>query len=149
MRYVTALRALSGDRRRTVLAATLMLLPVRVALRFRSIAAVQRACRRVGPHVLRRPAADPALSIPWGVTTAARHMPGARHCLTKAVVATALLEASGVPATLRLGVRRDDDGVVRGHAWVDGPSGTLMDAGEDPLSFSPLFGLEEAIRDER
>jgi Transglutaminase-like superfamily len=83
--------------------------------------------------------------IRWAVTTAGRHVPGGRHCLAKAIVAKALFDAHEVPVQLRFGVRRDQDGVLRGHAWLGDDNGLVMDAGEDPVSFVPMANLQEAI----
>jgi transglutaminase superfamily protein len=145
MSEVRALLALPPARRRALVVAATMLLPVRAGVRYGSIGRVQRSSRRVAGWLLRRPPRDPIRTIPWAVTTAARHVPGARHCLTKAIVARALLEAAGLTVWLRVGVRRDEHGVLRGHAWLEGPDGVLMDAGEDPFTFVPLDELQEAI----
>ena len=146
MSDVRALFALPPARRRSVLAAAALLLPVRAIVRFGSIKGAQRWSRLAAGWLVRPPMPDAAHTIPWAVTTAARNLPWARHCLTKAIVARSLLDAVGVPATLRVGVRRDPDGSLRGHAWLDGADGVLMDAGEDPFTFVPLSRLEEAIR---
>jgi hypothetical protein len=131
--------------RRSLLIAAVLLAPTRVALRLGRVASVKRAVGRAAGMIVRRPSADAVRRIPWAVTTAGRHVPGGRHCLAKAIVAKALLDAEGVPVRLRVGVRRDEDGVLRGHAWLDGEHGLVMDAGEDPVSFVPLPALQEAI----
>jgi transglutaminase superfamily protein len=146
MRQIRATLALPPARRRVLFAAAALLLPVRVGIRYGSIRRVQRRSVRVAGWLLPPAPQDPERTIPWAVTTAARHVPGARHCLTKAIVGRSLLEAAGVPVSLRVGVRRDDDGAIRGHAWLDGPDGVVMDAGEDPFTFVPLHELGEAMR---
>jgi len=145
MNGVRAFLALPPARKRVLLAAAALLVPVRIGVRYGSIGRIQRRSRIVAGWLVRRPPEDPGRTIPWAVTTAARHVPGARHCLTKAIVARSMLEAAGISTGLRVGVRRDGNGVLRGHAWLDGPDGVLMDAGEDPFTFVQLPALEEAL----
>lgn len=80
---------------------------------------------------------------------ASRHVPGGRHCLTKAMVARALLEAAAYPVELRAGVRRRPDGSLIGHAWLEREGQVVMDAGEDPASFKPFSALGETIDESR
>ena len=126
-----------------------LLLLTRVLLRLLPVVSVKRWLHRLGRIVPHKPVdeAEALRSIPRAVTTASRHVPGGRHCLTKALVASALLDAAGAPAELRAGIRRDPGGVLLGHAWLERGGRVVMDAGEDPRSFAPLEGLEEAIDD--
>ena len=149
MRYVHRLRALSAADRKAVLVASVLLPVTRVSLRFLPMSSVRRALGRTAPlFAARAGAGDAVQRIPWAVTTASRHVPGGRHCLTKALVAKALLDAEGMTVRLRVGVKRGTDGVLQGHAWLERDGTIVMDAGEDPASFVPLSALQEAI-DER
>jgi hypothetical protein len=143
---IRALRALNSTDRKTVLVAGSMLALTRVALQCLRVTSVSRSLRRTASLFVRRKGDDDALRrIPWPVTTAGRHVPGGRHCLTKALVAKALLDAEGIPVRLRVGVRRGADGALQGHAWLERDGSVVMEAGEDPASFLPLSALQEAI----
>lgn len=147
-RAVTRFRALPGPERRALLLSAPLLMLTRVLLRLFPVVSVKRWLHRLA-QMARDPMdeAEALRSIPRAVTTASRHVPGGRHCLTKALVAWALLEAAGAPAELKAGLRRDPGGVLLGHAWLEREGQVVMDAGEDPGSFAPLVGLEEAIDD--
>src|SRR6266699_5072493 len=146
MKFLRTMRALSPSNRKSLLVATLFLPPTRVGLRFFPVGSVKQALGRAAPLLVRPTNANDAVRrVPWAVTTAGRHVPGGRHCLAKALVAKSLLDAEGVPVRLHVGVRRERNGALRGHAWLDSDDGLVMDAGEDPDSFFPLSALEEAI----
>ncbi len=146
MGYIRTLRALSATDRRAVLLAIVLLPLTRVSLRFLPVSSVKKALGDAASLLVNRTRTGDALRrVPWAVTTAGRHVPGGRHCLTKALVAKALLDAQGVPVRLRVGIRRGPDGTLQGHAWLDRDGSLVMDAGEDPASFLPLSALQEAI----
>ena len=44
--------------------------------------------------------------------------PRQRRCLAQAIALQSLLSRRGIPAEVRIGVRRDGSG-IRGHAWVE------------------------------
>jgi hypothetical protein len=54
----------------------------------------------------------------WAVDAASRLVPGPA-CLSRALAAQALLERRGHRAELRIGFRREPDGRLAGHAWVE------------------------------
>ncbi|HEV2388546.1 MAG TPA: lasso peptide biosynthesis B2 protein [Candidatus Acidoferrales bacterium] len=61
------------------------------------------------------------------VAIAARYAGGA--CLAQALVSVWLLERRGIPADLRIGVRKSDRG-LEAHAWVE-LLGTVLNDGQD------------------
>jgi hypothetical protein len=59
-----------------------------------------------------------AQRIGWVVRTAAAHTPWRSDCYPQALAARFLLRAARVPHTVTFGVRRDDAGELKAHAWV-------------------------------
>ncbi len=57
------------------------------------------------------------------------------NCLTNAYIAWSMMEARGIDASLRVGVR-NAIGVVEAHAWVDVDGATVYDPGAQSPSFS-------------
>ncbi len=47
-----------------------------------------------------------------------RHLIWARKCLAESVAAKRMLDRRGIPATLYLGVAKDDKGKMTAHAWL-------------------------------
>jgi hypothetical protein len=124
---------LGPARQRLLIATWTLLLTIRLALRpvpqarLRSLLA--RAARRRArvPHSVEE--------IRWAVEMAAPKVPRA-SCLTQALATELLLERSGHPADVRLGVRRDG-GAVRAHAWVV-TGGQVVVGGEGSERYAPL-----------
>ncbi len=80
------------------------------------------------PHTLNR--------VTWAVTTVASRVPRAT-CLTQALAATLLLVRHGHAATLRVGVAKNDDGILCAHAWLESAGQAIL--GEPaPGAFVPF-----------
>src|SRR5262245_22144954 len=56
--------------------------------------------------------------ITWAMYHAQRIIPSAT-CLPQAIAAEALLTRGGLPADLRIGVKKTSDGKLAAHAWVE------------------------------
>ena len=56
-------------------------------------------------------------------------------CLTQALAASVLLARHGHPATLRVGVAKNEDGTLRAHAWLESGGRTLL-GGPDSDAFA-------------
>lgn len=69
--------------------------------------------------------------IVWAVRTANRRVPGTT-CLVRAMTTQVLLRRRGIPASLRIGVAKDDVGGFRAHAWLES-GGRVLIGGSDPL----------------
>ena len=68
-----------------------------------------------------RRATNPTLTrdqVGWAMRHAQRVVPQAT-CLPQALAAEALLTRGGLPADLRIGVRKDAGGKLLAHAWVE------------------------------
>jgi hypothetical protein len=100
----------------------------------------------VGRLVPREPgrSEDPfrADRVARAVARASRVVPGAR-CLTQALAAQVLLERSGLPTRLHIGVVGDPGQTVRGHAWVESQGVIVIGAGVSG-QWSPLLVVEGA-----
>ena len=55
--------------------------------------------------------------VAWAVTVASRRLPKV-GCFAQAVAAQTLLCRTGQPAQLRIGLIKNEDGQLQGHAWV-------------------------------
>jgi hypothetical protein len=95
-------------------------------LRCRSLPTLVRWCRSFPSAPPRLPAQDrdPA-RVAWLVTLAARIGPLRTTCLTQGLALLWLLERHGLPASLQIGVARDQ-GQLGAHAWVVHGGRTLL-----------------------
>lgn len=119
-------RMSAADRR--LLAAALLTVPlVRLALWtvpfrlvHRSVAALTRRYQGRAPRAGTSPQ-----RITWAISTVAARVPRAT-CLTQALAGTLLLVRNGHPATLRVGVAKDEAGRLRAHAWLESGGVTIL-----------------------
>ncbi|MFQ5678754.1 MAG: lasso peptide biosynthesis B2 protein [Gemmatimonadota bacterium] len=113
----------------------LALLPFRTVLRAverRTERATRRAARRTSPRWR-------AEEIVRAVERVTRRLVRRNPCLPQALVGIILLRRAGVPASLRIGVAKDDaPSSLRAHAWVES-DGRILIGDEVPLSdYTPL-----------
>lgn len=154
-------RALPGSERRLVLELFFLLPAVAVAIRLFGI-------RRVCAFLL-RPSAPPVAAPATGddartrtgedartrtrtgedacptriahlVDAAARRIPGRPACLTRSVTLCCLLRRRGLPATLRVGVRKSE-GRLEAHAWVELDGVVVNDRDDVARQFPPFERL--------
>lgn len=83
--------------------------------------------------------------VTWAVSVASRHIPVTGACLPRALAAHILLTRFGLPADLRIGVRRNKDGTFQAHAWVESLNGVLICDLENLAQFTPLPHLDQKI----
>lgn len=62
--------------------------------------------------------------VVWAVTLSSRYMSIA-NCLTRALATQVLLSQHGQPAHLCIGIAKDNEGKLIGHAWVNS-QGTIV-----------------------
>jgi hypothetical protein len=96
---------------------------IRIALRMLPFGWIQDSI--VGKPRSRSYAADEPPRIIWAVTTSARYVKGAR-CLCKAFAAHWLMRSAGTPSEMKIGLARDEDGQIKGHAWLEADGATLF-----------------------
>jgi hypothetical protein len=78
--------------------------------------------------------------IVWAVRVVARRIPQAT-CLTRALAARWLLAGAGHPATLHYGWRRDEQGRLHAHAWLESGARVLLGDDEDLGRYHPFTPL--------
>lgn len=74
--------------------------------------------------------------VGWAVRAAAARLPWHSTCLVQAMAAALLLRRRSVPATLSLGVARDQEAQLSAHAWLS--CGDLVLTGEHAGEFQEL-----------
>ena len=139
---VRKLQRLPSPKRRLLVAATLLMLAMKLALTllpYRKLSGlIDRLGRAVSP-LGHTPAASPE-RIAWAVARASCFVPKAT-CLTQALAAKVLLERSGHPAQVRVGFGRSEDARLVGHAWVES-DGQVVLGGFDLSRYAPLLSRD-------
>ena len=113
------LRAFAGlgpADRALVAEAAILLLAVRLVLHRMSFPALRERLDRLAARPSRGGPVS-AEQVAFAVEATAPAIPRA-SCLTQALVADVQLRRRGLPSEIRLGVRRDDAGRLRAHAWA-------------------------------
>lgn len=82
--------------------------------------------------------------ITWAVSVGSLYIPGAT-CLTQALTAYVLFARRGYPAQLRIGVAKDERGLLEAHAWVENEGKIVIGGGSD-LSRYSLLPTQEVER---
>jgi hypothetical protein len=129
----------SAAERRLLLAAWVWLLLILASLHTRGLDRTRRRLARARRVTARSATFEPGL-IAAAVESAARWVPGA-HCLPQALAAQRLLARQGTPASLRVGVRRNEDGAFGAHAWLE-HEGQVVFGEARPEAFTPLSDFE-------
>ena len=137
-------RRLPAEERAVFLAASTLLPAVRVGLRTLGLRRVQVVLSgRMRPGWLAEPdvAVYRARRLARLVRVAAQYVGGT--CLARSVVLACLLERQGVPAQLRIGVRKGENG-FEAHAWVEA-AGMSLDEGQDVGERCAAFDRDFAL----
>jgi hypothetical protein len=74
------------------------------------------------------------------VAAAARNLPWRMYCLEQSLVVWWLLRRRGIPATLRMGGRKEGER-FEAHAWVELEGANLSDSDTEYIHFIPFEGL--------
>jgi len=134
---IRRLVSLEGRHRRQLTCAFVWLVAARLTLRTArgSLADRQRPLDRFArwlPHLASCPPSEAA----WAITAVARRLPGTR-CLPWSLALRGLLAQAGIPAELRLGVRRCEPDGITAHAWIESGARSWS-WGSDVADFSVL-----------
>jgi len=135
--------ALPAPERRVLLAATLLLPTVRLALSILPFRTMRRLVTRLARARSDAPLASPPspARVGWAVRTAGRYVPGGGNCLAQALTAHVLLRRLGHPSRLRLGVARGAARPFEAHAWIE--SGAAVPVGATGMTlYTPLPAFE-------
>ncbi|MEA2684638.1 MAG: hypothetical protein QOK05_2966 [Chloroflexota bacterium] len=119
--------------------AVVLLLLTRVSLWVRPFAAVRTALDRYGRRQ-GRVGQVPVHAVVWAVNAGSAVVPGST-CLTRALVAQALLRNVGHDSQLRLGVASDVSRGFEAHAWLEDGAGILIGA-ESAAGFTVLPDID-------
>ena len=111
--------------------AALAVLPFRLVVR-----GVAAAAARGAPRSRQE---LPPERMAWAVEGVARRVPGAR-CLAMVLAGKVLFARHARPATVRLGIRREESAVTA-HAWLESDGRTIL-GGPIPPSFTTLPPME-------
>ena len=82
----------------------------------------------------------------WAINAVGRRILDDKPCLPQALVAQWLLRRRGYPATLRIGVTRDEAGQLLAHAWVESEGVILIGGRFSPELYTPLRGMKEHLQ---
>jgi hypothetical protein len=100
-----------------------------------AVALIDALARALTPAPRDRPPRS-ARDLAATVEHACRLLPGASTCLPDAFAGCALLRREGLPAEVRIGVRREPGGGLRAHAWVEVDGDAVLGAsGEEYWPF--------------
>jgi hypothetical protein len=72
------------------------------------------------------------------VAVACRRHPLRSNCLPRTIVLWSLLRRRGIDADVRIGVRRDTEGAVKAHAWLEWNGEVLNDAADVATQYPPF-----------
>jgi hypothetical protein len=136
MRAWRSWRALSATERRLLIVAGVAVTLARLGLWLLPFRLLLQCAERI-PARLTGVTAEQAA---WAVSVPSSIVPRAT-CLTQALAALALLHLYGHPATIHIGVRRDEHAQLNAHAWVE--------SGDAVVVGGPHTELAEFVRLER
>lgn len=144
MRRIFKFLRLPADDRKILVKAAALLCAVRIGLwilPFHTLRDLLRK-RRHSPTTTNLTDSAMVQKITRGVQVTSRYVPAAT-CLAKALVTVALLEEAGLPACLRIGVARSEEGKLEAHAWVES-NGLVIIGGShvDLARFTVLHAVE-------
>jgi hypothetical protein len=143
MRRLTKFLCLSRRKRCLILQSTVLLFLVRTGLGLLPLVVITGLLKRVLDRTAAHQSEAEPMSAPDVVDAlvkASRCVPFST-CLTRSVVAQALLRRHGHAPRLYIGVRKDTDGTLKAHAWLEN-QGTVVLGGSEPGHFKALLMLE-------
>jgi hypothetical protein len=91
---------------------------------------------------------DPAYlqQVVWAINKAGRTLLGPNTCLPQALAAHFLLKRQGFPARMVIGVRKDESGDFKAHAWVENDGIVVIGGNHLELeSYTTLPNLEDVL----
>lgn len=148
-RKARAAIALPGRERGLLIRAAAWLLLVDLGLRTLGFARLRRLLGRLetGPRT-GAPAGDAARGeaedLAHWVAVAGRHHLYPMRCLSRALALGALLARRGIPARVRIGVRKKGD-AVSAHAWVEHGGRPLAESGDVDRRYAPFAVSEPGL----
>ena len=147
MRRLPRFLNLAAAEQRLLLRAVPLVAAVRLCLWFFPFRTLYRRWSSALPRLARpgRRGGPSPERIVWLVAVASRCVPGA-HCLARAVAAQLLLARAGHLAEMRIGVRKQGDG-LDAHAWLEYHGAPLRESDAQIESFVPFDAAITSPRD--
>lgn len=88
--------------------------------------------------------------IIWAVNRAGYYLLGRDSCLRQALTGQFFFNQAGVPATLRIGVKKQSDGSLLAHAWIEKDGQILIGGSDERINrFQQFHDLDQAISQEQ
>jgi Transglutaminase-like superfamily len=147
MRRLRRFLSLSASDRRLLVEAALCLGAIRIGLWLLSFPTLWWLLDRArGPSVMAPSRLSPD-RITWALNMTSPLVLGVRPCLARALAAQLLLVRRGLPARLRVGVAKGDQGQVQAHAWME-TDGKIVTGGSQRQveRYTPLLALDAHTR---
>lgn len=119
----------------------LAVISVRLALSLFKFQTVRRTLKSIFPFNDKESLKVPIEKIIWAVDVVSNRLLPSGPCLTKALVAQALLARQGYDTTLRIGVQRDAKKLTA-HAWLEHEQNIVIGHIHNLNAFTPLPPLE-------
>jgi hypothetical protein len=139
MKRLLKFTRLSSTDRLLLIKATVLLTLVRLALWVLPFPTLLELLNRRPPAVRAEVESSPK-RIAWAVAKAGRYVPKAT-CLAEAATAQLLFQAGGLPASLRIGVTRGEQGELKAHAWLEHHGEIVLGRSEE--AYTPLQARPE------
>jgi hypothetical protein len=143
MKRLLKFMRLSTTDRKILLKSVALLWMVRLGLWVLPFQKLRELLERRGRRTLTTPVDSNAVEkITRCITLMSRYVPAAT-CLTQALVTVTMLEESGLPADLRIGVTRKKSGELEAHAWVESGGKVIIGGAHADLTrFTVLHAIE-------
>jgi hypothetical protein len=140
LRLLRRFGGLAPGRRRAVVRALVLLVAARIALLALPFPTMLGFAAR--PHRRAAPARQRRLDdMLWAVEAVGNRLFPRNPCLVQALVVQRLFRSAGLPAELRIGVRRDATAGIAAHAWVESDGAVVIGRkglDDDFAPFPPL-----------
>lgn len=142
LRQVRKLFRLSGARRRLLASAFLRLLAADLALRTLGFSRARRWLGGGGAVRPPKPAGAERWAeiedVAWAVGAAAGHHLYPMRCLARSLALQGLLARRGIGCELRIGVRKDETGILQAHAWIECQGRAVSEAEDIEERYAPF-----------
>lgn len=123
--------------------ASLLLVTIQFGLRLLSFNRQYQLLVRFGNLAPKSQKPNPAYleQVVWAITKASHRLLGPNTCLPQALAAQFLLKRHGFPVRLVIGVRKDEFGAFKAHAWVENDGDIVI--GGNHLEIEPYTTLPD------
>ena len=138
MRRVRKFLSLSLREKFLLMKVALLVLAIRVGLSLLPFLTLQKLLAKITKKNIDRDCKGrPSLDqVAWSVAAASHCVPKAT-CLVQALAIQTLLLREIYPATLQIGVAKDNKGELQAHAWVES-EGRILSGGSEIGLYKPL-----------